>query len=357
MLAKSVHQFHIKLSAGDAISNQVLGIRRLLHNLGYRSEVFCEQVPVGLHVQAKHFTQYKRYTSADSILLLHFSTAYSPVVMEWLAQLPDRKVLIYHNITPHTYFAGINDVYMAASKAGREQLPDLQSLTCAGWADSAYNAQELISVGWEQTGVLPIIFDARRYQKTRPDRAVLQRFPGTNLLFVGRVAPNKCFEDLILTFTYLKRRVCPAARLLLVGSSARMQVYLDYLHTLVKRLALEDVVFTGHVSDRVLMAYYRSASVYLSMSEHEGFGVPLLESMHFGVPVVAYKAAAVPETLGDSGMLITQKVYPYIAELLGILIADQELRQKIIAGQRERLKEFAPERIQERLRTLLHELA
>jgi L-malate glycosyltransferase len=160
-----------------------------------------------------------------------------------------------------------------------------------------------------------------------------------------------------LTFTYLKLRVCPEARLLLVGSSARMQVYLDYLHALVKRLALEDVVFTGHVSDRALMAYYRSASVYLSMSEHEGFGVPLLESMHFGVPVVAYKAAAVPETLGDSGVLITQKVYSYIAELLGILIADQELRQKIIAGQRERLKYFTPDRIQERLRILLHELA
>ena len=175
-------------------------------------------------------------------------------------------------------------------------------------------------------------------------------------MFVGRLSPNKRFEDIILTFYHIKKFVRPDARLLLVGSVQKMTPYFEFLQALVSRLGLSDVVFTGHVSTSQLVAYYQCASVYLSMSEHEGFCVPLLECMHFGVPVVAYKAAAVPETLGGSGILVTDKNYVAVAELVGLLVEDGGLRDQVVARQRERLCDFLPEKVEPRVEELLREL-
>jgi glycosyltransferase involved in cell wall biosynthesis len=282
---------------------------------------------------------------------------YSPDVITWLRQLPDQKVIVYHNITPHPYFAGINDVYLEAAKAGREQLRQLSRLIDAGWGVSAFNCRELAEYGWSKLGVLPIIFDPKRY-RIRPHRRVLRQWQdGLNVLFVGRVSPNKCVEDLILTFYYLKLSVRPDARLLLVGSAKGMEPYLEFLQALVGKLDLYDVVFTGHVSNEELVAYYRCADVYLSMSEHEGFGVPFLESMYFNVPVIAYKAAAVAETLNGSGVLVKEKDYPAVAGLIGLLDDDENLQGQIIARQRERLQSFLPDKVRERLQRLLLDLA
>jgi glycosyltransferase involved in cell wall biosynthesis len=351
-----VHQFFPAPSYGGAISNQLLSLQRLLQGLGYGSEIFCEQEPVHFGGQARPVGQYASYSSADNVLLLHFALHYSAEVLSWLAQIPDRKVLVYHNITPKAYFAGINGVLYEAALAGRRQLDRLRALTVAGWGDSGFNSQELAERGWRRLGVLPIVFDSARYA-ARPDRKTLQRYQGgTNLLFVGRLVPNKCFEDLILIFYYFKRYVRPEARLLLVGSTSKMAPYLDYLQSLIARLDLSDVVFAGHVSTAELVAYYRCASVFVSMSEHEGFGVPLLESMHFEVPVVAYQAAAVPETLGGCGFQVTAKDHRAVAELIGLLLEDEALRRRIVARQRARPPAFYPDQVAPRLSTLLQDL-
>lgn len=351
-----IHQFHPTVAYGNAIGDQVLSLQRLLRHLGYSSEIFCEQLPLHFQGRTRRIAQYSHYSSPANILLLHFSLGYSPAVLSWLEQVPDRKVVVYHNITPHVYFDGINDVYREAAEVGREQLDRLSVLTEAGWGDSTFNCQELVERGWTRLGVLPIIFDPQRY-RVCPERQVLQRWQGgVNILFVGRVSPNKRFEDLILTFYYVKRLVRPEARLLLVGSWRGMEPYLDFLQALIERLGLSDVFFAGHVSTAQLVAYYRCASVYLSMSEHEGFGVPLVESMYFGVPIVAYKMAAVPETLGDSSILVTTKDYAGTAELIGLLIEDASLRDQIVARQRERFQDFLPNKVEGRLRELLYSL-
>jgi glycosyltransferase involved in cell wall biosynthesis len=353
-----VHQFHPQVAYGDAASNHVLSLQRLLKGLGYRSEIFCEHQPFLFQGNTRPIAEYAGRSSPENVLLLHFTMGYSAEVMSWLDGIPDRKVVIYHNITPHAYFAGINGPLAEAAERGRGQLDQLRDLTAAGWGVSTFNCQELAERGWTDLRVLPIIFDPERYE-VRPDRSVLRRYGGSrsNVLFVGRVAPNKRFEDLILAFLYLKRSVCPDARLLLVGAQGGMEPYVGFLRRLIGELRLPDVVFTGHVSNSELMAYYQCASLYLSLSEHEGFGVPLLESMHFGLPIVAYAAAAVPETLGGRGALVTQKDFPAIAELIGLLIEDEDLRGKIIAGQRKRLEDFLPRRVERRLETLLDDLS
>ncbi|MBN1454118.1 MAG: glycosyltransferase family 4 protein [Anaerolineales bacterium] len=351
-----VHQFHPKVFPGDAIGNQMVSLQQLLKTLGYTGQLFCEQPPLNLTADFKLLRQAEQLVAADDLMLLHFSAGYSSEVLSWVRQFRARKVLVYHNITPSTYFRGVNVVFEEQTLAGRQQLSYLSTVTEAGWGDSAFNYLELLTFGWKLGGVLPIVFDATRYSAS-PDYRTLKRLQGGfNLCFVGRVVPNKKFEDLILTFYYLKKFVRPDARLILVGSWDGMEPYLEFLKALVTLLEIPDVLFLGHVSPQELIACYKSAAIYLSMSEHEGFGVPLLESMYFGIPVVAYKAAAVPETLGRSGVLIAAKDYRRVAELIGMIGEDQNLRERIIVSQRERLESFKPDHVRELLRALLQEL-
>ncbi len=350
-----IHQFNPTLSSGDAISNHVAGLQTMLRAMGHRSDIFCEIPPASAPARSRSPDEYEAVSSPENIMLLHFSLHYSDRTLAWLAGLPDRKVLIYHNITPPRYFAGINNTYFEAAGRGYSQLAELSALTEAGWGDSGFNAQTLRRAGWQKTGVLPIAFDARNYAIPPAKKTEKLYPPGANVLFVGRVSPNKCFEDLIVAFYYLKK-MRPDARLLLVGSTHKMTRYVDYLQTLVARLHVADVYFTGHVSRADLAAFYRVGDVFLSMSEHEGFGVPLLESMHYGLPVVAYHSTAVPETLGDSGVMFRQKKHRAVAALLDLLLADEPLRQQIVAGQRRRLQDFSVERVRIRLEQLLADL-
>jgi L-malate glycosyltransferase len=342
-----IHQFHGVAAYGDAIGNHILSLQTIIRKLGYTSEIFAEFAHPDFEARARQFGDYQPFSSPANVLLCHFSIGYSPEVLAWLQRLPDRKILIYHNITPSHYFHGVNDIFCQATRDGRSQLPLLETLTVAGWGDSDFNREELVRNGWTRTAVLPIVFEPEMYSEI-PDPHVSRRFgidDSLNVLFVSRLAPNKKFEDLVLVFYYLKRFIEPKARLLLVGSTDHMGPYLAYLQALIERLRLTDVVVTGRVSRGELVAYYRAADVYLCLSEHEGFGVPLVESMYFDVPVIAYAAAAVPETLGGAGVLITRKEHAAIAELVHIVARDEGLRSRIVQQQQQRWRAFTPEAV------------
>lgn len=349
-----IHQFHGVVAYGDAIGNQILSLQRMLRKMGHTSEIFSEFAQHNFENKTRPYVKYHKFSSADNVLLCHFSIGYSSQVLAWLQSVPDYKVIIYHNITPPHYFAGISETFYEKTHQGRDQLGRLCPLTQAGWGDSDFNRLELVQLGWQQTAVLPIIFEPALY-RVRPDKTVLRRWDSTEgpkVLFVGRLVPNKKYEDLILTFYYLKQFE-PQARLFLVGLTDQMESYLGYLQALIERLGLRDVVFTGHVSRKELAAYYRAADVYLSMSEHEGFGAPLLESMYFGVPVIAYEAAAIPETLGDAGILVTRKDHAVIAELVSLLAHDGKLRTRILERQRKRWLAFTPDALMPHLQRCL----
>lgn len=355
---RQVHQFHGVVAYGDAIGNDILNLQKMLHRLSYASEVFASHSHRTFEGQTHHWHKHRKHSAPDNVLLCHFSIGYPADVLHWLQSLPDRKVLIYHNITPAAYFSGINDIYFEETYAGRRQLAQLLPATVAGWGDSDFNRQELLRLGWQQTAVLPIVFEPGLYQLP-PDRATLEQANhdrALNVLFVSRVAPNKKFEDVILAFYHLKKFIEPCARLYLVGSADQMEPYTAYLQALVARLGLTDVYFIGHVSRAELIAYYRAADVYLCMSEHEGFGVPLIESMYFDVPVVAYAAAAVPETMGGAGVLVTRKDHAAIAELVHLVVRDETLRARLIVKQQQRWPQFTPAALLPTLRACLETL-
>ncbi len=159
----------------------------------------------------------------------------------------------------------------------------------------------------------------------------------TNIIVVGRTIPNKKLEDCIKAFALYQKFTNPLSRLIFVGMWNGFEPYYFELQKLVAKLALQEVVFTGHIHFEELLAYYRIADVFLTMSEHEGFCVPLLEAFYRNVPVIAWNACAIPFTAGTGGVLAEQKDYASIAEMINKVAADTALREKILEAQRKQL--------------------
>ncbi len=225
--------------------------------------------------------------------------------------------------------------------------------------DSDYNRRELVAAGFEEakTGVLPINPPLDKLDGIEEDAEFGRRLSDgkINLLFVGRVAPNKRVEDLIKLFYCYHRGINAASRLVVAGSL--LSTYHTALLSLAWRMGIQDrVLFLGKVSDARLKACYLNSHYYISMSEHEGFCVPPLEAFHFDLPVLAYAAGAVPETMGGAGVIFTDKNYPKLAEFLDRLARDTGLRERIVAAQRERLGYFDSGRFELSLREALGEM-
>ncbi len=276
---------------------------------------------------------------------------------EAFARLPRGRVLQYHNITPARFYAPYDPGVFRIAALGRRELASLAYRTDLALGDSEYNRQELEALGFEATAVFPIAVDLDRITQA-PRTPALEQWLNdglTNFLFVGRMVPNKKIEDIIRLAEHYKRYVDAHYRFIFVGRYDGVPRYTNMLRALIAELGwLPDrFLFTGAVPDRELAAYYRYSSVYISMSEHEGFCVPLLEAMAADVPVLAYSCTAIPDTLGGAGVQFAPKDFEHAAELLGLLAFDDRLRAGIIEGQRRRLAHFGAGRIDAELRRLV----
>jgi glycosyltransferase involved in cell wall biosynthesis len=350
----AVHQLVPNYGLGDAISNHARALRSLLRAWGHSSEIYFQHVDDRLAADAQFYARYREVSRPENVVVLHFSIGSE--VTSFFAGLPDRRVLVYHNITPAEYFVGVNARIADRCRRGRMELKRLRGVTDLALGVSEFNRQELQATGFRRTGVLPILIDWASYAVPPVARLEAAYRRGTNLLFVGRVAPNKRIEDLVKTY-YFYRKLDPDSRLLVVGTAIDTENYLAACQKLAAELAvLDGVVFTGPVSQAELVTYFRLASVYLCLSEHEGFCVPLLEAMHFGVPVIAYGAAGVPGTLGAAGILVREKDFAALAELIHRVVSEPALREAIVAGQRDRLRAFDAGVIGAGFRACLEEL-
>ncbi len=327
-----VHQMVASLSYGDAISNEALRIQDMLRGRGYESEIFAESIHSAMRNKGHPLWDYERVSSPDNVLILHFSIGAG--VSSFAYHLPDRLMLIYHNITPARWFAPYQPKLARLCYQGRRELAAFTERTELALGVSEFNRQELEAMGFHPTGVLPLLLDPEQLA-IPPSPVICGMFDDdkTNFLFVGRVIPNKKFEDLIKVFCVYQKYVDPKSRLLLVGEYQGVERYFDALLRLVDELELKDVVFTGHVDTNDLAAYYQVGDVFLSLSEHEGFCAPLLEAFRFGIPVMAFDAGAVPDTMGGAGVLIREKQFEEIAEMAHVLVHDDEVRQRVIDSQ------------------------
>ena len=251
---------------------------------------------------------------------------------EAFASLPGRRVLQYHNITPAHFFAAYDPQLFRLAALGRRELATLAGRVDLALGDSDFNRQELESLGFRPTGVLPIAVDTERITSA-PRRPALEKILSDgliNILFVGRIVPNKRIEDHIRLAEIYKRYVDSYYRFVFVGRYDAVPSYYAQIRALVHEYKMlpDRFWFTGPVPDEDLGAFYRWADVYVSLSEHEGFCVPLVEAMAADVPVLAYAAGAVPETLGGAGMLFSPKDLEHAAELMGMLVYDRSVRRR-----------------------------
>ncbi len=334
-----IHQFLPVLDAGDAIGNEAKQLQRLLRDAGYVSEMYVWRAGKGQKRYCRHYSRHRARSAPGNVMVYHFSVC-CPITA-YFASAPDRKVMRYHNITPASFFAGIAEEVYYITKKGRRELAQLANVVELALPVSDYNGRELRESGYRAVETAPLVVDYDAFAAA-PDASVLRRYDDgwTNLLFVGRLSPNKKQEDLIRMFYHYKR-INPRSRLFLVGAARQVPRYREVLGTLVERLGLSDVVITGGVSHAALVAYYKLASAFVCMSEHEGFCVPLVEAMRFDVPVVAYDSSAVADTLGGTGVLVREKRHEAIAELVHCLVEDTALREEIVAKQRRRVEEYA----------------
>ena len=338
---------------GDAIGDSARRVRSLLRDLGHQSDLYAMTIDDDLRGDVIPWTD--AGATRGDLTIFHFALV-SPMTAAF-ARLASGRVLQYHNVTPAHFFAGYDAAIFRLAMLGREDLKSLVGHTDIAFGDSEYNRQELESLGFTNTGVFPIAVDTARITRA-PRRPALERVledeGWLNFLFVGRIVPNKKIEDHIKLGEHYKRYVDEQYRFIFVGKTDATPKYFAALQAMIERYRMPAgrFIFTGPVPDDDLATYYRMASVYISLSEHEGFCVPLLEAMAADVPVLAYAAAAVPDTLGGAGVQFAPKDLEYAAELLGELAYNDTLRARVIAGQRRRLADFGDDRLRRELERL-----
>ena len=331
-MAVAIHQVLATLGYGDAIGHEVLGIQRVLRNAGYESEIFVQTADYRLEDRTLDYLELPAASHPDNILFHHFSIGSRASRLAYA--LPDRMVLVYHNITPPEYFLGVNRTLARLCYLGRRELRFYRHRCDLALGDSEYNRQELEALDFPVTGVLPVIPDFDHLAGP-PSYVRAGDFDDdwVNVLFVGRIIPNKRIEDVIRCFHAYQQWLNPRSRLLLVGSHAGFDKYVSMVQGFAAEIGAQDVHLIGHVSNEELTAYYEVADIFLCCSEHEGFCVPLIESFHMGVPVLAFAATAVPATMDGAGVLFTNKHPMHVAALIDAVVSDRELQDRIVEGQ------------------------
>jgi glycosyltransferase involved in cell wall biosynthesis len=340
-----VHQLIPAATPGDAVTGQAFAWRELLAGWGHPGEIVSEHVHPDLANQVHRLDKGGRRLLEEGTIVLRYAI-YSKTADVALAE-PERVALCYHNITPGDLLRDFNPSVAELCDRGRAALSSLPVRPAVLIADSNFNAGDLRAAGLGDATVIPLLLDLPA-EAPRDGRG---RDP--IILTVGRVAPSKRLEDVIKAFTLYQRHRAPTASLVVVGSHTGFDNYRLALERLIEKLGVERVFFTGPISADARDAWYRRAHVYLSMSVHEGFCAPLVEALAHGVPVVARGAGAVPETLGNAGVVVDGDDLPLVAEALHELAFSAETRRALATAAEQRLAGLQPAVVAPKIRAAL----
>ncbi len=349
-----IHILTNALDAADAVSTHCILLKQRAAELGIPAAIYAEFSHGDVREHVTPLDRLLESAAPDDVLLHQFFNA--TTLLPMVERFPGRRILMYHNITPPRFFEKGSPVYLSCLR-GLRQLRTLTRAYEYAVGMSEASRRDLEGMGFPHTGVFPLFLDLEGLaaRKPHPVLAGRPKPAGAVFLSVGRLAPNKCAADLI-RFLAAYRRRDPSATLLLAGNDAQHPDYVQALRRLAEDLKLragEDVLFTGKIPESHLVAYYRSADAFLSMSEHEGFCAPLLEAMLFDLPVFAYAEPACAQTLGGAGVLFREKNFEALADTVAALLGDPARKRAVIEGQRRRLEDFTPARQRRALAGLL----
>ncbi|HUZ44487.1 MAG TPA: glycosyltransferase [Acidimicrobiales bacterium] len=339
-----INQVMVSARPGDAITTSALELRALLRRVG-RSEIFSRYVHERLHHdvwELKDSDWLASESPEDDMIVFHASIG-EPAVETFLAGRPERLVVYYHNISPPELFYEYDPNLAGLLESGRRELARLADRAIMAVAVSEYNAAELTAMGYRNVRVAPLITDPYRLSALDPPpdiQARLAALEGPVIVFVGQLLPHKRPDFLLESFHVLTTYLQRPATLVLVGNH-RLPRLSQALEDLTRELNLDRVILTGAVSDAELAAWYGRADVFVTASEHEGFCVPPLEAMASGVPVVARRFAALPETIGDAGILLEPGSGPVqMAEAIARVLTDERLRADMIERGHRRVRAY-----------------
>ena len=338
-----IHQILSSAGPYDAITQQAVMFNELFASWGIAGDIHASTIEPRLP-EPVHGLELLR-ARPDDILLIHYS-AYASRLEPFL-DLPNRKMLVYHNVTPARYLWSFEPHVAAVCEIGRDHLPRYARAVDIAVAVSEYNAAELREAGARDVRVVPILFDPERFG--RPERAPDLARP--LVINVGRLAPHKRHDLVIRAFAQFQRELAPEARLVCAGEPISPR-YREQLVRLAERLGARGIELPGPLDQKRLTRLYGEAAVALYLSEHEGFCIPLLEAFHFGIPVVARPGGGMGEVGGDAVLRTDEPPdLAAVAELLALAVGDAELRAALAGRGRARLEEYSRERTEAKLRS------
>lgn len=334
-------QLLVTLQKGDAIGNFALALHKMLLDSGYDAEIYAYNL--GNNIKEISINNIEHFKNLKSDDLIVYQMCEGHKINALIRKQNCRKMMIYHNFTPAEFFQCFGTELYSIQNLAQQVISSMKDVFDKCIAVSEFNRQNLITMGYasDKINVIPLYIEWDDYKK-EPDSNTLQYYNDecVNILFVGRIVPNKKQEDIIRIFAYYHKFVNRRSRLFVIGSpfvqnyNTALREYIDYMGI------SDSVIMPGHSTFSEILAYYKCADIFLCMSEHEGFGVPLVEAMLFDVPIIAYDSSAISDTLGDSGVLVDNKEPKKIAEIISKVIEDDSFTDEIILRQRKRLTDF-----------------
>ena len=340
MTEKKIGILHQSVCVGDAIGNDIMGGYLLLKKMGFEPEIICQYFDKKIPSEFHHSNDcMSTRVNEDYSLLIYHHSGYRKVGEDIINGFQGKIVVKYHNITPHTFFAPYSQRYDDVCREGREQTHRfVKSNKVSLWqADSFYNAAELSTIGVkaEINKVVPP-FNRLKELNITPHYANYGSDQQIDLLFVGRRAPNKGHRHLLYVIKSYIRLYSANIKLKIVGGvDDQLTQYSEELLALSKQLGVtRHVEWLTHISNQDLDSLFRSSHLYLNMSEHEGFCVPIIEAQAIGLPVINVKTTALGETTGLNQLVCplpnSEEDYEVIAGLVHELVNNTVLRESVI---------------------------
>jgi glycosyltransferase involved in cell wall biosynthesis len=329
----AVHQFVPMLHRGDAVGRHTQRLREVMAERGIRSQIYVETVDPETASETRPFAGYANEAETGDVLIYQFATA--SAIAPWLLARPEPLVVNYHNVTPPHHYAPWDNGLARHQLRAQTQLRRLAPRSALGLAVSAFNEAELRQAGFAHTAVVPPA--AMLTERGHAAGTSAPRRPGARWVSVGRLAPNKGIELAVMALLVTRGNQDPAATLDVVGRSV-VPSYTEALHRFIDEMGLHDAVtFTGPLSDHDLAAAMTGADVFVMASQHEGFGVPVIEAMALGLPVVANDGGALPEIVGDGGLLVDAGDPYALAAAVARVVGQEDLRRTMAEAAQRRL--------------------
>jgi L-malate glycosyltransferase len=352
------HQILTAASPGDAVTNAAFEMRALLRRVG-PSEIYARHVAVDLLGDVCELRHFPRGSTPD--ILIHHASIGEPHVHAFLMGRSEPIVLVYHNVTPAHYFERWDPVFASLLELGRREVAQLRGRVAVAIADSHYNARELEEMGYRDVRVIPPVIDVALLRALTPEAGTLNHLDNVIgkpfVLSVGQILPHKRPELLVDAMHIAATFLGCDAYLMIVGHY-RLPEFAERLQAKIRELNLPNVHLVGPLRRSELAAMYSRAAALVTASEHEGFCVPPIEAMSFDVPVIARERAAIPETVGDGGLLLPPHTGPALfAEAIKEMIERRPLHDEFARRGRERLAAFDRDRSTRDLIGVLLEVA